>query len=268
METFHAFILAIIQGITEFLPVSSSAHLILVPKFLGWADQGVAFDVFISLGTLAAVVGYFYRDLLAISYHWCMQFRKNRPEDPEQYARLGNLLILATLPAVAAGFVLSDYVDDYLRNPLLIAGTTLVFGLLLGAADWLGRKTRPLRATGWRAALIYGAAQALSLIPGVSRSGITMTAGLFMGFSREAAARFSFLMSIPITVAAATLETAKMLNNPTPPDWGALWVGFAVSAVAGYLCIKYFLYFLNRYGMWPHVAYRVLLSAVLFAVFT
>ena len=108
METFHAFILAIVQGLTEFLPVSSSAHLILVPRFLGWPDQGVAFDVFISLGTLAAVISYFYLDLAAIFYHWCMQFRKNRPEDPQHYARLGNLLILATLPAVAVGFFLAE----------------------------------------------------------------------------------------------------------------------------------------------------------------
>lgn len=267
LETFHAFILAIVQGLTEFLPVSSSAHLILVPRFLGWPDQGVAFDVFISLGTLAAVISYFYLDLAAIFYHWCMQFRKNRPEDPQHYARLGNLLILATLPAVAVGFFLADYVDGYLRDPRIIAGTTLGFGLLLGAADWFGRKTLTLPQTGWRAALIYGLAQALSLIPGVSRSGITMTAGLMMGFDRQAAARFSFLMSIPITVAAATLETVKMLNDPMPRDWAALWVGFIVSAIAGYLCIKYFLHFLNRYGMWPHVLYRIVLSVILFIVF-
>lgn len=267
MDTVHAFILAIVQGLTEFLPVSSSAHLILVPRFLGWPDQGVGFDVFISLGTLTAVVAYFRRDLAAIFYHWFRQFGKNCPADPQQYARLGNLLIFATLPAVVCGFFLSGYVNEYLRNPLLIAGTTLVFGLLLGVADMLGRKSLLLAQTGWRAALIYGLAQALSLIPGVSRSGITMTAGLMMGFSREAAARFSFLMSIPITVAAATLETGKLLQSDVPQDWTALWTGFIVSAIAGYLCIKYFLHFLNRYGMWPHVLYRIALSAVLFIVF-
>lgn len=267
METFHAFILALVQGVTEFLPISSSAHLILVPEFLGWPDQGVAFDAFISLGTLAAVVSYFHRDLAAIVYHWFGQFRRNRTPDPEQYAQLGNWLIVATIPAVIAGFFLSDYVDGYLRNPLLIAGTTLFFGVLLGAADYVGRKVRPLSQTGFRGAWIYGAAQALSLIPGVSRSGITMTAGLMMGFSREAAARFSFLMSIPITVAAGTLETVKMLRADAPLNISALAVGFIVSAVAGYLCIKYFLHFLNRYGMWPHVVYRIALSAVLFIVF-
>lgn len=267
LETFHAFILALVQGVTEFLPISSSAHLILVPEFLGWPDQGVAFDAFISLGTLAAVIAYFHRDLAAIVYYWFGQFRSARAPDPGQYARLGNLLIVATIPAVIAGFFLSDYVDDYLRHPLLIAGTTLVFGLLLGAADYFGRKTLALPQTGWRAALFYGLAQMLSLIPGVSRSGITMTAGLMMGFSREAAARFSFLMSIPITVAAGTLETVKMLRADAPLNWMALGTGFAVSAVAGYLCIKYFLHFLNRYGMWPHVIYRIGLSAVLLAVF-
>lgn len=267
METFHAFILALVQGATEFLPVSSSAHLILVPKFLGWPDQGVAFDAFISLGTLAAVVSYFRRDLAAIFHHWFAQFRTSRPADPEQYARLGNLLILATIPAVIVGFFLSDYVDSHLREPRLIAITSLIFGLLLGAADWFGRKQRPLAQTGWRAALVYGLAQALSLIPGVSRSGITMTAGLAMGFDRQAAARFSFLMSIPITVAAGTLETVKMLRADAALNWSALTVGFVVSAVAGYLCIKYFLHFLNRYGMWPHVIYRVALSALLLAVF-
>lgn len=267
MQTFHAFVLAFVQGATEFLPISSSAHLVLVPRFLGWPDQGVGFDVFISLGTLAAVVAYFRHDLLAIAYHWLQQFNKQRPADPEHYARLGNLLILATIPAVIVGFFLSDYVDAYLRKPVHIAWTTLVFGLLLGIADWLGRKTYALPQTGWRAALVYGLAQALSLVPGVSRSGITMTAGLMMGFSRQAAARFSFLMSIPITVAAATLETTKMLNSAAPQNWLALGVGFVVSAIVGYLCIKYFLHFLNRYGMWPHVLYRVVLAGVLFAVF-
>ncbi|MDO5090590.1 MAG: undecaprenyl-diphosphate phosphatase [Cardiobacteriaceae bacterium] len=267
METFHAFILALVQGATEFLPVSSSAHLILVPKFFDWPDQGVAFDAFISLGTLLAVIAYFRRDLAAIFYHWFAQFRRERPADPGQYARLGNLLILATIPAVVVGFFLADYVDDYLRSPRLIAITSLVFGLLLGAADWFGRKRLTLAQTGWRAALVYGLAQALSLIPGVSRSGITMTAGLAMGFDRQAAARFSFLMSIPITVAAGTLASVKMLASDAPLDWAALGTGFVASAVAGYLCIKYFLHFLNRYGMWPHVVYRILLSALLLAVF-
>lgn len=267
MSLLHTFVLALVQGVTEFLPVSSSAHLILVPQLLGWQDQGVAFDAFIALGTLAAVVGYFWYDLWQITRHWFGQFCGEQSVEARAFARLGNLLIVATIPTVIVGFVLSDYVDSYLRSPLLIAVTTLIFGVLLGAADYWGSQRLSLSQIGYRAAVWYGLAQVLALIPGTSRSGITMTAGLMMGFDRQAAARFSFLMSVPVTLAAGTLACVKLVKSAQPVEWSVLGVGFGVSALAGFLCIKYFLHFLNRYGMWPHVIYRLCLAVVLLIVF-
>ncbi|PIE82660.1 MAG: undecaprenyl-diphosphatase [Cardiobacteriales bacterium] len=267
MSIFEAIILAFVQGITEFLPISSSAHLILVPKLLGWADQGLAFDVIVHVGTLTAVIVYFRQDLWQIIRHWVRQFVLNRPADPQGYARLGNLIIVATIPTGLLGLLLNHYVDTYLRSPLIIAVATLVFGLLLGTADYYGRRYKPITRLSIVHALLFGLAQAVAIIPGTSRSGITLTMGLMLGYTRETAARFSFLISIPIILLAGGLKTLELIRSDLPVPVMPMLVGFIVSALAAYACIALFLRFLTRVGMMPYVIYRILLATVLVVVF-
>lgn len=266
MTIIEAIVLALVQGITEFLPVSSSAHLILVPELLGWDDQGLAFDVIVHVGTLTAVIAYFRQDLWQIIQHWLRQFSGQRA-DPQGYARLGNLLILATIPTGIIGLLLNDYVDEYLRSPLVIAASTLVFGLLLGVADYYGKRIKPIEKITAKHALLFGLAQATALIPGTSRSGITLTLGLALGYTREAAARFSFLMSIPIILLAGGLKTLELIQSDEPVPVLAMVVGFVVSALAAYVCIALFMKLLARIGMMPYVIYRVLLALFLVVVF-
>jgi undecaprenyl-diphosphatase len=195
MSFLQLIILALIQGISEFLPVSSSAHLALVAPLTGWADQGLAFDAAVHVGTLAAVVVHLRPELLSLARDGLTG------RDPVQRVLLIGLAV-ATLPALFVGAFASDWIEVWLRSPLLIAGTTIGFGLLLGVADRWGRRVRPLEAIGWKTALTIGLAQVLALVPGTSRSGVTITAGLALGLTRDAAARYSFLLSIPIIAAA------------------------------------------------------------------
>lgn len=268
MDLWQAFVLSLVQGLTEFLPISSSGHLVITRDLLNWPEAGVAFDAFTGLGTLSAVLLYFRHDLAQIFYHWCCQFRANKPEDPQHYARLGNQLIIATLPALIVGFLLKDYVDVLLHHPLVIASTTIGFAILLGLADYLGKKNRVLAQTTMMQALFYGIAQALALIPGTSRSGITITAGLAMGFSREAAARFSFLLSIPISAAAGAYGLLKLLQSNSHFSWQVIALSYTTAFISAYFCISLFLRFLNTIGMWPHVVYRLFLGSVLFFIFS
>ena len=265
MDFLQAFILALIQGITEFLPISSSAHLILVPRFLGWPDQGLAFDVAVHLGTLMAVLWYFRDELMAIIAAWLGSLL-GRDHDAA-YARLGWSLLLATLPLVIAGPLLAGSVETVLRSPLVIAAATAFFGLLLWVAD--RRPDRVSADTGitLRMSLIVGLAQVLALIPGTSRSGITMTAGLALGLDRTTAARFSFLLSIPAIAGASVFELADLAASPAPVDWGVLGTGLAVAAISAWLCIKAFIAFVQRIGMLPFVVYRLLLAVVLVYAF-
>lgn len=264
MAITHIIVLAIIQGLTEFLPISSSAHLILAPRLLGWPDQGLAFDVATHVGTLAAVLWYFRRDLAPL---WT-GFRRSlitRVLTPE--GRLVWAVLLGTIPVGLAGCLFEDVIATSLRSPLIIATTTLVFGVLLWVADRMGRRVRDEYQIGWRDVLVIGLAQALALIPGTSRSGITMTAGLALGLNRLAAARFSFLLSIPVIVLAGGLETAELLRQAAAVDWRALALGAALSAISAYLCIRLFLGWLSRHDMTPFVIYRLLLGVVLFILF-
>ncbi|MDF1819933.1 MAG: undecaprenyl-diphosphate phosphatase [Alcanivoracaceae bacterium] len=260
MDSVQAFWLALVQGITEFLPISSSAHLILPSQVLGWPDQGLAFDVAVHLGTLSAVVAYYRRDVGAMasgSVRALLQRRLN------EQAGLAVLVVLATIPAVLAGFLFKDSIETQLRSTMVIVVTTLVFGVLLGVADVAGKRRLPLAQLGLRDALVVGFAQALALIPGTSRSGITMTAALLMGYQREAAARFSFLLSIPVILGAATLKLSDLVAQAEPVPWSQLAVGFVTAALTAYLTIVVFLRVLERLGMWPWVAYRLMLGAVL-----
>lgn len=265
MDAWQALILALIQGLTEFLPISSSAHLILPSQVLGWPDQGLAFDVAVHLGTLTAVVTVYRRDLLgmttgSLSALGARQWNAD--------ARLAMLVVLATIPAVMAGFMFKDLIETQLRAVTVIIATTLGFGVLLGIADAFGKRQRLLEGLGWRDALLIGLSQALALIPGTSRSGITMTAALLLGYQREAAARFSFLLSIPVILGAALLKSLDLAGQAAPVQWLPLLLGFAVSAVTAWLTIVLFLRVLERIGMWPWVSYRLLLGVVLWAMFT
>lgn len=263
MEFTQVAVLALVQGVTEFLPVSSSAHLILVPVLTGWPDQGLAFDVSVHVGTLAAVVWYFRGELWAMFQAWLGSFRGRM--SPE--ARLAWGVLLGTVPVGLAGLLGGDFIEAHLRSPLVIAATTLVFGIALGWADRTGRRQRDEHALRWRDVLWIGLAQAVALIPGTSRSGITMTAGLLLGLTREGAARFSFLLSIPVIVLAGGHEAVKLAAAPVEARWDVLALGALLSGLSAYACIALFLRLLERVGMWPFVAYRLVLGGVLLWVF-
>lgn len=264
MDIIQAAVLALVQGLTEFLPISSSAHLILVPVLTGWRDQGLAFDVAVHFGTLTAVVAYFREELGGMVRSWGSSLISRNPDDE---AMLAWAVLLGTIPLGLSGLLFHDYIETYLRSPLVIATTTVVFGLLLGYADKAGAQTRcEYRLDAWRVTVI-ALSQALALIPGTSRSGITITAGLLVGLDRKAAARFSFLLSVPAISMAALYETKNLVEAAEPVSWTALVVGVGLSAISAYLCIHYFLKLLDRIGMWPFVVYRLILGLVLFALF-
>lgn len=265
MDLLQSIILALIQGLTEFLPISSSAHLILVPRLLQWPDQGLAFDVAVHVGTLSAVVFYFRHEIINMSVDWSRSLVARRAIGE---SHLAWAVIVGTLPAVIAGFTFKDVIETELRSPLVIATTTVGFGLLLWLADALGKRQRSESTLSLADVLVIGLAQALALIPGTSRSGITITAGLLLGLRRDAAARFSFLLSIPLILGAGLLLLKDLLESPLPVDWTALLVGTAVSAISAYLCIKWFLAFLEKMGMMPFVIYRLLLGGLLFFLFS
>lgn len=260
MDLLHAAVLAIIQGFTEFLPISSSGHLVLAPYFLAWEDQGLAFDVAVHLGTLAAVVVYFRSELTAMTIAW-FQSVAGGPGSAD--SRMAWAVIWGTAPVAIAGFFVAGPVEAYLRSPMLVAATTAGFGVLLWLADVRGNRKRDEFSLTWADVLIIGLIQVLALIPGTSRSGVTMTAGLLLGLTREASARFSFLLAVPVILAAATLETVHLLKSPEPADWTALGLGAAVSAIVAYVTIRWFLSFLGRFGMLPFAIYRILLAAVI-----
>lgn len=261
IDPIQSILLALMQGLTEFLPISSSAHLVIPSLVLGWPDQGLAFDVAVHVGTLLAVMLYYRRDLLSM-LSACTAFGGD-PESVEQ-RRVVGLLALASIPAAVLGFAGDTFIETHFRSLPVIASTTLVFGLLLGLAD---RRARTVGvALTWRIALLVGLAQAVALIPGVSRSGVTITAALLLGMSRQASARFSFLMSIPIIGGAGLLKTLDMLESPVPVDW--LWLGVAalVAGATAYACIRVFLTMLERVGLMPFVYYRIALALVLYAI--
>lgn len=261
MEFTHILALAILQGLTEFLPISSSAHLILLPIIVGWTDQGVAFDVALHLGTLTAVIGYFRIELAKMAWDWLQSLTSGQLVGE---SRLAWAVLLGTIPVGLAGLALNKIAEEALRSPLIIAWGTVIFGLLLGYADITGKQYRNEHTLTWRDVLLIGLAQALALIPGTSRSGITMTAGLMLGLTREGAARFSFLLAIPVIILAGGLGSWDLLSQAEPVDWSALALGILISALCAYACIHYFLKFLERVGMLPFVVYRLLLGGFLF----
>ena len=265
MDLLQACLLALVQGLTEFLPISSSAHLILVPRFLGWPDQGLAFDVAVHLGTLVAVLWYFRAEVLDIITAWLRSIFGT--EHDAGHARLGWGLLLGTVPLVVGGLLLKDLVEGSLRSPLVIAFTTAFFGLLLWLADRRPDRVAADTSVTLRMALLIGLAQVLALVPGTSRSGVTMTAGLALGLDRTTAARFSFLLAIPAIAGASVFELRELLGDAEPVDWTLLLVGLGLSALSAWFCIRVFIAAVERIGMLPFVIYRLLLAAVLVFAF-
>jgi len=265
MNLLQAIVLAVVQGISEFLPISSSGHLILVPHFLGWPDQGLAFDVAMHMGTLAALLLYFRRQLATMARAWVESITR-RSLTPD--SRLAWQLLVATIPVGVVGLLFNSYIEEHLRDPLFIAGTLTFFGLLMYAADRLGRGTSNEFNLGWKRAIAIGCAQALALMPGTSRSGITMTAGRALGLSRSGAARFSFLLAIPGIGAAGAYEGLKLLTSPTPIDWTPILVGVVFAAVSGIACIHFLIRFIERIGLLPFTLYRLLIAAIIVWHFT
>ncbi len=261
LDIWHIIILAVIQGLTEFLPISSSAHLILLPQLTGWEDQGVAFDVAVHVGSLIAVLMYFRADLMPLLASW-FKSMKTRQLTPE--SRLVWGIGVGTIPAGLAGMAIVGWGwESHLRLPVIIAASTILFGLFLWWADVSGKRERDEYSLSWQDIWLIGLAQALALIPGTSRSGITMTAALFLGLNRKAAARFSFLLAIPLIVLAGLIESLSLINQDTPVDWYALGLAVAFSGLSAYLCIHAFISLLDRIGMLPFVVYRVALGIVL-----
>lgn len=264
MEWLQILTLAAVQGITEFLPISSSAHLILLPLLEGWTDQGLAFDVAVHVGSLVAVIACFRRDLAVLARDFGLSLVSRRPTGQ---SGLAWAVLWGTVPVGLAGLLLKESVETALRAPLVIAGATIGFALLLWWADAKGRGARDEQSIGWRDVLVIGAAQALALVPGTSRSGITMTAAMMLGLSRTAAARFSFLLSIPVIVLAGSLQVFDLVTSEAAVDWNALLLGCVASGLAAYLCIRLFLGLIERIGMLPFVIYRLLLGGVLLVLY-
>ncbi|TVQ93510.1 MAG: undecaprenyl-diphosphate phosphatase [Chromatiaceae bacterium] len=265
MDIVQITLLSFVQGLTEFLPISSSGHLILTPLLFGYELHSLSFDIAVHIGSLVAVMIYFRQELGAMTLAVFGSLRQRTLHDPQ--ARLGWMLVLATLPLVVLGLPLK-WVLEFLRGDpwlvsLTIAVTMIVFGLLLLLADHIGTRRRDEYQVHWRAALLIGLMQAVAVIPGTSRSGITMTAGLFLGLTRRAASRFSFLLSIPTLLMAGLLEVKDLLVTPDPVDWTALWLGAVLSFFFAYVAIHYFLRYIERISMTPFVIYRMLLAALI-----
>ena len=263
MDIIQVIILALVQGLTEFLPISSSAHLILVPLLSGWKDQGLAFDVAVHVGTLSAVVLYFRKELKTMFFDWFASLRGNHTPD----SRLAWAVLFGTIPVGLAGLLFQGYISDNLRTPLVIASTTIIFGLVLWVADCNKNMSRDEHSIGWKDVLIIGLAQAIALIPGTSRSGITIAAAMLLGLNRQAAARFSFLLSIPVIVLAGGLEAIEYAEVASVEDINFLLMGAMISAVSAFACIHYFLKLLENMSMMPFIVYRMCLGALLFAIF-
>lgn len=256
--------LALLQGLTEFLPISSAAHLILFPRLFGWPDQGLAFDVSVHVGSLVAVVTYFRHELKPMVRDWV---RHVAGRGATHDSRLAWAVLVGTIPAGLAGLAFKGLVENTLRGPVVIAAATIGFGLLLWSADVSGRRVRDEYTLSWWDVIVIGGAQALALIPGTSRSGITITAGLALGLTRAAAARFSFLLSIPIIILAGGLNAVELSQSESHLPWDSLMLGTVLAAISAYLCIHLFLKLIERISMLPFVIYRLLLGIWLFYLY-
>jgi undecaprenyl-diphosphatase len=260
VSTFEAIVLGITQGLTEFLPISSTAHLRIVPAFAGWEDPGAAFTAVVQLGTMAAVLLYFRDELLKIARAWLRSLRDPAARS-ELDARIGWYLVIATIPIGIFGFAFKDQIENGARDLYLISIALIVMGLVLGVADRVGTHERDLEHIRTKDGVAIGFAQALALVPGVSRSGATISAGLFMGLDRPSAARFSFLLSVPAVVLSGLFELRHAGDNQIA-SVGALAISTGLAFVFGYLSIAFLLRYLTTHSTAVFVVYRVVLGIV------
>lgn len=263
MTIMHAVILGIVQGLGEFLPISSSAHLVIVPWLLKFDDPGLAFDVALHAGTLLALVAYFWKDWAKLIKAFFTSLKKKRA-NYSQDEKLFWYLVIASVPGAIVGKLLEEQAESIFRSPLLIAGTMTVMGLVLWAADQLQKHRIDMHHIGIKESIAIGLSQALAIVPGVSRSGSTISAGLFLGLTRETAARFSFLMAMPITLGATLVKARDFFHAGigTPEI-----VGIVVSAVTGFLAIKYMLAYVRKYSYRIFVAYRLVFAFVVVVIY-
>jgi undecaprenyl-diphosphatase len=265
MEYLQAFVLGLVQGVTEFLPISSTAHLKVVPVVLGWGDPGVAFSAVIQLGSIVAVLGYFGRDLRQICLGSLKALQQGKYHSLPLRLAVG--ITLGTVPIVLAGVAIKIWLPDYDHSPLrslgAIATASIVMGLLLAAAERWGTRHRDLPAVTLGDGIAMGVAQALALIPGVSRSGATLTAGLLLGMRRECATRFSFLLGIPAITLAGVVEGIGLGQHGVDTSWGVLGVGLVSATVFSYLAIAWLLKFFQSHSAWVFIAYRLAFGALI-----
>ena len=265
MTLFQAIVLGAVQGVTEFLPISSTAHLVLTPWFFGWPDPGLSFDIALHIGTLVALLLFFRAEWLQLAQGGLALLRGNR-RAPN--AQLALYLIIATIPALIVGALFAEFADSTLRHPLIIATTLIVLALVLVVAERTGRRKTELKDMSTADAITVGCAQALALIPGVSRSGVTITAGLFRGMTREAAARFSFFLSTPVIGAAVSKAIVDGFREGFPAvDPTSMAAGIVASGIVGYLSIAFLLRYLATHSMYIFVYYRIVLGVVVAAAY-
>ncbi len=258
---FEAIVLGLIQGLTEFLPISSSAHLLAVSQIFGWSDPGAAFTAITQIGTEIAVLIYFRRDLVRIISTWWRSLF--HPETRHLIdARMGWYVIIGTIPIVALGLVFTEQIETIARNLWLTAAMLVVFGLALGAADKWGRRSRPVERLRLRDAVALGGAQALALIPGVSRSGATITMGLTVGLTREAATRYAFLLAIPAVLGSGLYQATRIADEPSV-SWGPILLATAISFTVGYAVIAWLIRYVATNSYFPFVLYRIGLATVI-----
>jgi undecaprenyl-diphosphatase len=254
MDLIQAIVLGLVQGITEFIPVSSSGHLVLVPWLLGWDSPGLVFDTVVHWGTLLAVLAYFWRDWYSLITSWRRGLVRWRWDEPQ--ARLMWLLILGSIPAAVLGFLLEGFFESLFGRPVYVSLFLLVTAGLLAFSEWRSRGQRDLTSLRWPDALVIGLGQAAAIAPGISRSGATIASGLFRGLGREAAARFSFLLSTPIILGAGLFKLLDLFSVPDPlAQVTTLAAGFVAAALSGYLCIGGLLRYLQRGKLYPFAIY-------------
>ena len=268
MDILQAFILGIVQGFSEFLPISSSGHLIIFPKLFGWSGvvDSLEFDVALHVGTTVAVIWFFWNDWVKIIKSF-LRSLKEKEITKKFESKLLLMILVGSIPAGVVGLGLKDWIEQNTREPLLVAGTLFSFGLLLWLADKAGQKNRSFTNIGWIDTAIIGVAQAISLVPGVSRSGVTITAGLFKGLNREAATRFSFLLSTPAIIGAAAISAKDLLGASSPGNMLVFSVGTGVAAISGWLAIKFLLKFVSTHNFNIFVWYRIALALILLMIF-
>lgn len=263
MSWLQIVVLAIVQGLTEFLPISSSGHLVLVPSLLDWGDQGLAFDVAVHFGSLIAVCWYFRRDVAGLIRGGISLLRlKNTTLE----SQLALVLAIGTVPAAIAGLTLAGWIEANLRDPAVIVFTLSGYGIIMVLADRFGRSDRDISGVKLSDAIWIGCAQALALIPGTSRSGVTISAARALGFERQNAARFSFLLSVPVILLASGYKGIEMLMGPAAVPWGELGIAIVISGIVAYVSIGFFMRVVSRIGLLPFAAYRLVLAAVILYV--